>query len=329
MLISGKKEMKILLTEPLITPVDDSGLRILAQVGKVTIASSAREDDLKREVEDADAVVVRLAKITSRIIENARRLKVIARTGAGVDNIDIAAASRKGIMVVNTASTNTLSVAEHTICLILASAKNLTRFDTEVRKGNWSIRDALLANNLDLTGKVLGIVGAGKIGYAVATRAVALGMKVLFYDVVPRPDVEGLGGKSVNLDTLLREADFVTIHVPLIRETRHLFDDAKLKIMKHTAYLINTSRGEVVDQKALFNALRNRLISGAALDVFENEPIDKDDPILKLENIIVTPHVAGHTRESRAMMISLLAEDVVRALNGNVPVNLVNREVLN
>lgn len=319
--------MKILLTEPLIESVDNAGLRILMQVGTVTIASDTSEDYLIKEVRDADALVVRLAKITSKIIENSDRLKVIARTGVGVDNIDVASATKKGIMVVNLPSLNTDSVSEHVLCLILALAKNLREFDREVRKGNWSIRDELLVHNLDLSGKVLGIIGAGKIGCAVAKRALVFDMNALFYDVIPRPEMEKLGGKSVDLDTLLKEADFVTIHVPLINETRHLINEQKFKLMKQTAYFINTSRGEVVDQKALCVALERRMIAGAALDVFENEPINANDPILKPENVIVTPHVAGHTRDSRAKMIITLAQDVVRALDGETPINLVNRDL--
>lgn len=320
--------MKILLTEPLIESVDDAGLCILEKAGTVKIARSTSEGILIEEAEDADAIVVRLAKITSRIIEKADKLKVIARTGIGVDNIDVAAATKKRVMVVNLPSMNTDSVAEHVMCLILASAKNLIAFNSEVRRGNWRIRDQLLPNNIDLLGKTLGIIGAGKIGYAVARRALGFDMKILFYDVISRPEMGRLGAKSTDLDILLKQADFVTVHVPLIKETHHLINEGKLGLMKKSAYLVNASRGEVVDQKALYNALDGKIIAGAALDVFEDEPPESNDPILRLGNVILTPHVAGHTGDSRRKMIIALAEDVSRALSGETPVNLVNRELL-
>ncbi|MGD0159312.1 MAG: hydroxyacid dehydrogenase [Candidatus Bathyarchaeia archaeon] len=321
--------MKILLTEPLIEPVDNAGLDILRKVGTVIIASGTSEESLIKEAKDADAIVVRLAKITGRIIENTDRLKVIARTGVGVDNIDVAAATKKRVMVVNLPVMNTDSVAEHALCLILAMAKNLIEFDREVRKGNWGIRDRLLPKNIDLIDKTLGIVGLGTIGIAVARKAKGLNMRVLYQSRRRKADLEKeLGIEYTDLPTLLKEADFITVHIALSKETERMFGEKEFKTMKKTAYFINTSRGGVVDQKALYSALEDGRIAGAALDVFEEEPIKATDPILKLQNLIVTPHVAGHTRDSRIKMIVVLAEDVVRALNGKTPVNLVNKDVL-
>jgi D-3-phosphoglycerate dehydrogenase len=325
----GESKMKILLTEPLIEPVDNAGLDILRKVGTVNIASGTSEEDLIKEAKDADAIVVRLAKITARIIENADKLKVIARTGVGVDNIDVMAATKKRIMVVNLPVMNTDSVAEHVLCLILASAKNLLEFDREVRKGNWGIRDKLLPNNIDLTGKTLGIVGLGTIGIAVARKAKGLNMRIMYQSRRRKADVEKeLGMEYADLQTLSKEADFITVHVALAKETERMFGEKEFKAMKKTAYFINTSRGGVVDQRALYAALESGRIAGVALDVFEEEPIKATDPILKLQNLIVTPHVAGHTKDSRIKMIVTLAEDVVRALNGKTPINLVNKDVL-
>jgi D-3-phosphoglycerate dehydrogenase len=321
--------MKILLTEPLIEPVDNAGLDILRKVGTVNIASGTSEENLIKEAQDADAIVVRLAKITAKVFENADKLKVIARTGVGVDNIDVVAATKKRIMVVNLPVMNTDSVAEHVLCLILALAKNLIKFDTEVRKGNWGIRDKILPNNVDLTGKTLGIVGLGTIGIAVARKAKGFNMRIMYQSRRRKTDVENeLGMEYTDLQTLLKEADFITVHVALAKETERMFGEKEFKAMKKTAYFINTSRGGVVDQKALYTTLENGRIGGAALDVFEEEPIKATDPILRLENVIVTPHVAGHTKDSRIKMIVTLAEDVVRALNGRTPVNLVNKDLL-
>jgi len=299
------------------------------KVGTIKIASSTSEENLVKEAKDADAMIVRLAKITTKVIEGADKLKVIARTGVGVDNIDVVAATKKRIMVVNLPVMNTDSVAEHVLCMILASAKNLIEFDGETRKGNWNIRDKLLPNNLDLTGKTLGIVGLGPIGIAVARKAKGFNMRIIYQSRRRKNDIEKeLGMEYTDLHTLLREADFITVHLALAKETERMFGEKEFKAMKPTAYFINTSRGRVTDQKALLTTLESGGIAGAALDVFEEEPIKATDPILRLKNVIVTPHVAGHTKDSRTKMIVTLAEDVVRALSGKTPVNLVNKELL-
>ena len=324
------EKIKILLTEPLIEPVDSEGINILQSIGEITLAQNTTEECLAKEAADADAIVVRLAKITSRVIEDASKLKVIARTGVGVDNIDVKSATKKGVFVVNLPAMNADSVAEHVFCFLLALAKNLTRFDSEVSNGNWKIRDVLLEKNHELSGKTLGIVGFGTIGTRVAKRAKAFGMRIIYYDVVRGLDeaAQKVGAFFVDLKTLLKESDFVTVHVPLTKDTYHLFSEEEFRLMKKTAYFVNTSRGPIVDQTALLKALQEGDLAGAALDVYENEPPALDDPIVKPSVILKTPHVAGFTKESRERMIVALAEDVLRVFKGEMPINLVNRESL-
>jgi glyoxylate reductase len=181
----------------------------------------------------------------------------------------------------------------------------------------------------DVFGATIGIVGAGRIGYAVAKRAKGFDMKILFYDVVPRPEIEkDLGGKKVDMDTLLKESDFVSIHVPLMKETHHLINAERLKLMKKTAYLINNSRGPVVDEKALYEALKKGQIAGAGLDVFEQEPTPVDNPLLKLDNVVVAPHISSASLETRSKMAEMVAENLVAFFQGKKPPNLVNADVV-
>ncbi|UCD95739.1 MAG: hydroxyacid dehydrogenase [Candidatus Bathyarchaeota archaeon] len=324
------EKIKILLTEPLIEPVDRVGLDMLRSIGEITQAQNSTEECLVKDAADVDAIVVRLAKITSKIIKNAPKLKVIARTGVGVDNIDVESATENGVYVVNLPAMNADSVAEHVFCFLLALAKNLTRFDFEVAKGNWKIRDALLARNHELLGKTLGIVGFGSIGARVASRAKVFGMKIVYFDIVKGVNeaAQKVGALFVDLKTLLKDSDFVTVHVPLTEETRHMFGEEEFRLMKNTAYFVNTSRGSIVDQKALLKALEEGYLAGAALDVYETEPPAVDDPIVRPGVILKTPHVAGFTKESRERMIVTLAEDVLRVFRGESPVNLVNRKSL-
>jgi glyoxylate reductase len=180
----------------------------------------------------------------------------------------------------------------------------------------------------DVYGATMGIVGAGRIGYAVAKRAMGFSMKILFYDVIPRPEMESLGAKRVDLDTLLKESDFVSIHVPLMKETHHLINAEKLKLMKKTAYLINNSRGPVVDEKALYQALKEGTIAGAGLDVFEQEPTPLDNPLLKLDNVVVAPHISSASYETRSRMAEMVAENLVAFFEGKKPPNLINSDVM-
>jgi glyoxylate reductase len=214
--------------------------------------------------------------------------------------------------------------------LLTAVARRVVEADKYVRTGQWKVswHPAMLTGR-DVYGTTIGIVGAGRIGYAVAKRATGFGMKILFYDVIPRPEMEkDFGAKKVNLDTLFKESDFVSIHVPLMKETHHLVNAEKLKLMKKTAYLINNSRGPVVDEKALYDALKNGQITGAGLDVFEQEPTLLDNPLLKLDNIVVAPHISSASLETRSKMSEMVADNLVAFFEGKKPPNLVNPDVM-
>jgi len=213
---------------------------------------------------------------------------------------------------------------------LMAVARRVVEADKYVRTGQWKVswHPSMLAGR-DVYNATIGVVGAGRIGYAVAKRAKGFNMKILFYDVIPRPEMEkDLGAKRVDLNTIFKESDFVSIHVPLMKETYHLVNEEKLKLMKKTAYLINNSRGPVVDEKALYIALKEDKIAGAGLDVFEQEPTPVDNPLLKLDNVVVAPHISSASHETRSKMAEMVADNLVAFLEGRTPPNLVNPEVL-
>jgi len=212
----------------------------------------------------------------------------------------------------------------------MAVARRVVEADRYVRSGKWKVGwHPNMMSGLDIHGRTLGIVGAGRIGCAVAKRAKGFGMRILFYDVIPRPKLEeDLGAKQVGLDALLREADFVSVHAPLTKETHHLINEARLRSMKKTAILINNSRGPVVDEETLFKALKERWISGAGLDVFEQEPTPADNPLLKLDNVVVAPHISSASVETRSKMAEMVANNLVAFFEGTRPPNLVNPDVL-
>ncbi|HYA55678.1 MAG TPA: hydroxyacid dehydrogenase [Nitrososphaerales archaeon] len=320
--------MKILLAEPLVDSVDGKALKELRQLGEVKVSASSSEAILSAEISDADVLITRGAPVTKKIIQSARVLKVIGQTGTGTDNIDVPAASERGILVVNAPELNSVSVAEHTFSLILALEKNLQRFDSELRAGNPGIRDVLLRENNEIAGKTIGIIGFGAIGSEVARLAKAFGMKIIGFDpYISKERFEAASIRRSNLETLLEASDIVTLHVPLGSETRHLIGSRELALMKEGSFLINCSRGGVVDESALAQALDSRHIAGAGIDVFEKE-FDPSNPLFKNPHAIVTPHVAGHTREARVRIMGSLVADIKLALGGGTPKNLVNRDAL-
>jgi len=248
----------------------------------------------------------------------------------GFDNIDVQEATKRGIYVTNTPEVLTDTTADFAWALLMAIARRVVEADKYVRTGQWKVGwHPSMMQGRDIHGVTMGIVGAGRIGFAVAKRAAGFNMKILFYDVVPRPEMEKeLGAKRVDLDTLFKESDFVSIHVPLMKETLHLVNAEKLKLMKKTAYLINNSRGPVVDEKALYEALKGGRIAGAGLDVFEQEPIPVDNPLLKLDNVVVAPHISSASYETRSKMAEMVAENLVAFFEGRKPPNLVNPEAM-
>ena len=280
---------------------------------------------------DVDALVSLLSdKIDAEVFDAAPKLKIVSQLAVGFDNIDVQEATKRGIYVTNTPGVLTETTADFAWALLMAVARRVVEADKYVRTGQWKVgwHPSMLLGR-DVYGATIGIVGAGRIGQAVARRAKGFNMRILYYDVVARPEIEKeLGAKRVDLDTLLREADFVSIHVPLMKETYHMINAEKLKLMKETAYLVNNARGPVVDEKALYEALKEGRIAGAGLDVFEQEPTPVDNPLLKLDNVVVAPHISSGSYETRSKMAEMVAENLVAFFEGRQPPNLVNLEVM-
>lgn len=295
--------------------------------GRLVVAESGAEKELLELAPEADAIMTCFAQVTPRVVLAAPHLQVIGRYGVGVDNIAVDTASETGVIVANVPAYCVDEVAEHAIALLLALARRITRYDKAARSGNWALSTGMPIHRL--AGQTLGVVGFGRIGRAVAARGHALGLNVLAYD--PRaPDKAFTPQKArrATLDQLLSESDFVSLHTPLSSETHHLIDWGRLNKMKPTSVVINTSRGGVIDLGALERALRSGVIAGAGLDVFEPERLPQDHPLLSLESVIVTPHVAFYSEESIGDLQRLAAENVAAVLGGRVPASVVNPAVL-
>lgn len=286
---------------------------------------------IMRKARDVDALASLLSdKIDAEVFDAAPKLKIVSQIAVGFDNIDVKEATKRGIYVTNTPGVLTETTADFAWTLLMAVARRVVEADKYVHTGQWKVgwHPSMLSGR-DVYGATIGIVGAGRIGSAVAKRAKGFNMKILYYDVIPRPELENkLGAKREDLDTLFRESDFVSVHVPLLKQTYHLINEERLKLMKKTAYLINNSRGPVVDEKALYKALKEGWIAGAALDVFEQEPTPVDNPLLTLDNIVVAPHVSSASHETRSKMAEMVAENLIAFFEGRTPPNLVNPKVL-
>jgi len=286
---------------------------------------------LLEKVKNVDVLVTLLSdKIDAEIFNAALKLKIISQLAVGFDNIDLQEATRRGIYVTNTPEVLTDTTADFAWALLMAVARRVVEADKYVRTGQWKVAwHPAMMQGRDIYGSTIGIVGAGRIGYAMAKRATGFSMKILFYDVIPRPEMEkDFGAKKVDLDTLLKESDFVSIHVPLMKETHHLMNADRFKLMKKTAYVINNSRGPVVDERALYEALKQGKIAGAGLDVFEHEPTPVDNPLLKLDNLVVAPHISSASYETRSRMSEMVAENLTAYFEGKKPPNLVNVDVM-
>ncbi|MEM0006719.1 MAG: hydroxyacid dehydrogenase [Candidatus Bathyarchaeia archaeon] len=324
-----EKKFKIFIPEP----EWEESHKILEEIAQVKVGEPSvkyTEDRLVREIKDVDALIITSQQhVTKKVIEAANKLKVIVKYGSkpGIDNVDLDAATRKGILVCYTPYANSDSVAEHTIALILALMKKLYITCSQLRQGKW--RDKSLLGN-ELLGKTVGIIGLGSVGRKVAEKISGFKVKLLAYDpYVEEEAAKKIDVKLVDLDTLLKESDVVTIHATLTEETKHLIGERELRSMKKTAFIVNTARGAIIDEKALIKALKEGWIAGAALDVFEEEPPSPDNPLLKMENVIVTPHFASCTYEAYQREALLAAEEVLRVLKGENPKFIANPEVLN
>ena len=285
---------------------------------------------LLREVTQVDGLLSLLTdRIDGEVMDAAPRLRVVSNFAVGFDNIDIPAATQRRIVVTNTPEVLTETVADFAFCLMLAAARRLVEGDRYARDGKWKTWEPLLLAGQDMYRATLGLIGLGRIGSAVARRAKGFEMRVMYYDPFRREDLE----QSLQIEyrpftDVLRQADFISVHVPLSEQTRHLIGRDQFSMMKPTAVFVNTSRGPVVDQQALAEALAARRIFAAGIDVFEREPVPTDDPLLAMGNAIVAPHIASASIPTRIRMATLAAENLVAVLQGKRPPNPVNPEVL-
>jgi len=291
---------------------------------EIKMGSGITAEAIATDVVDCDAILARTAPFPAKVLEAGKKLKVISRHGVGYDNIDVARATELGIWVTFAPESNANTVAEHTIGCILTLARNFIQLDRETRAGNWGIRDKLLGT--DLAGKVLGIVGLGKIGRRVAQKAShGLDMKVVAYDpFLKQEQMAEFATPVMSMDDVFSVADFVTLHIPGGASTRGIVGKKMFALMKKTAFFINASRGDVVAEAALIEALRNGAIAGAAIDVYEKEPPQKDNPLMSMSNVLLTPHNASQTRECMIRMALHAAQGIDEVLSGKRPTWPVN-----
>ena len=286
-------------------------------------------DVLLDKAKECDGLLSLLTdKIDGDFMDACPRLKVIANLAVGFDNIDIPAATKRGVIVGNTPGVLTDTTADFAWTLLMAAARRLTEGERYVRDGKWTTWGPLLLRGQDIHHATLGLVGLGRIGSEMARRAQGFSMQVLYHDVVRREDLEqSMGIRHVDMDTLLNESDFVSVHVPLFKETYHLINDSAFAKMKNSAVLVNSARGPIVDPKALYDALSTGQIFAAGLDVTEPEPITMDDPLLTLENCVIAPHIASGSVETREQMSDVAAENILAGLAGKQGPAIVNPDV--
>jgi D-3-phosphoglycerate dehydrogenase len=307
--------LRVLVKEP----IAEAGIRLLQERFDVDLNG---DGSLEEHIGDYDAIVIRSAtKLTAEVLERADRLKVIGRAGVGVDNVDVEAATRRGIVVANAPESTVVSAAEHAVGLLVALARHIPQAHASLKQGRW---ERSRYGGIELEGKTLGVLGFGRIGQQVSRRAVGLGMRVVAHDpFVSRERYRELGvERAESAEDVLGEADFLTLHLPLSEETRGFLDAKAFAGMRPGARLINAARGELVDEEALLDALRSGRLAGAALDVFSDEPYT--GPLLELDSVVVTPHLAASTEEAQDRAGVIVAEQVVAALEGGLVTNAVN-----
>lgn len=325
----AKPKFKIVLLDkgyfPSIAPMQDS---VAGIGGEIIEVQAETEENIIAAAKDADAVLHILPKVQRRAIESFERCKLIIRMGIGYDEVDVEAATEKGIMVCNVADYCQEEVSDHALTLLLCAVRKVKPFDENVRQGKWGWR--YVRPMYEIRGKTLGLVAFGKIPRCLAPKAQGLGLKVIAYDpylyddIFQKWDVE----RRLDLEDLMAESDFVSVHAPFTRETKGMIGEAEFRKMKSTAYFINTSRGPVVNEEALARALQEGWIAGAGLDVMVEEPLPTTSPLMRAPNLILTPHAAWYTERSVEVLVRNAMVDVVRALQGKRPKNLVNPQVL-
>lgn len=319
---------KVLATRPLF-PAAQEILNAACDTEYWTNPERISKEELFGRIQDKEGLVCLLTeKVNLELLSAAPKLRIASNVAVGFDNIDVAACTQRGVVATNTPGVLDETTADFAWTLLMAVGRRLVEGDTLARSGNWKGWDLDQLVGTDVWGKTLGIVGFGRIGRAMARRALGFQMKVIYTDAVRAPEAaeKELHAEFRSLDRLLADSDFVSVHVPLLPETRGLFDASRLSKMKPTAYLINTARGPVVDEAALVHALESGKIAGAALDVFENEPLIH--PGLKRPNVVLAPHIASASIETRTKMACMAAENVVALFKGQQPPNMLNPEIL-
>ncbi|MDY6864554.1 MAG: phosphoglycerate dehydrogenase [Halobacteriota archaeon] len=311
-------EFKVLVSDS----ISEEGVKKLETGADVDVLVGLSKDELIEKIGDYDALVVRSAtKVTKDVIEAGKNLKVIGRAGAGVDNIDVIAATERGIVVVNAPEGNTISAAEHAIAMMMSLSRNIPQANASLKSQKWDKNKHI---GVEVTDKELGVIGLGRIGSEVAKRAQGLGMKVIAYDpFISEESSKELGIELLSLDEIFTRADYITIHTPVNRETYHLIGDEEFKKMKDGVRLINCARGGIIDEDALYRAVKEGKVAGAALDVFESEP-PGDNKLLELERVIVTPHLGASTKEAQLNVAITIADQILRAMRNEPVKNAIN-----
>ena len=311
--------LKILVSDPL----SEEGLEILKREAEVEVKTNCSEEELSEIIGDYDALFVRSGtQVTSSLIEKGEKLQVIGRAGVGVDNVDVETATQRGVMVINAPEGNTVSTAEHTIAMMSSLARNIPAAHASMQEGEWGRKKYV---GVELNRKTLGLFGIGRIGGEVGRRARAMGMKLIAYDPHISPErAKKMEVELVNKEEVLQRADFITLHMPKNNSTHHFIGREELQKVKPGVRLINCARGGLVDEDALAEALQDGRVAGAALDVFEEEPLREDSPLKGLENVVLTPHLAASTEEAQVNVAIQVAEQGLRALQGEPVVSAVN-----
>ncbi|OFW62430.1 MAG: phosphoglycerate dehydrogenase, partial [Actinobacteria bacterium RBG_13_63_9] len=316
----SEERMKVLVKEK----IAQAGVDVLKEHFDVDVRTNMTDEELAQKINDYDAIVIRSAsKLTTDVLANAKRVKMIGRAGVGVDNIDVKAATQKGIVVANAPGSNSLSVAEHVIGLLLAQVRDIPNASASMHAGKW---EKSKFKGEEITGKVLGIMGLGKIGVLVAERAKGLRMEVIAYDpYVSEERFRELGiERAETPDDLYAASDFISLHLPKTPETTGLISDAAFAKMKQGVRIINSSRGDVMDEAALARGLESGKVASAGLDVFSAEPVPVDFPLAKFDNVVMTPHLGASTNEGQDRAGIIVAEQIVAGLTGGVVTYAVN-----